>query len=148
MRHGAGAARQRAALTKTEYICPMHLEIVRDEPGSCPICGMALEPRTVTLTEEENPELKDMTRRFWVGAVLSLPVLAIAMSDMLPVQLLSRLASPRLLTWFQFALSTPVVLWCGWPFFERAWASVVNRSPNMFTLIGIGVGTAYVYSVS
>jgi len=136
-----------AALTKTEYTCPMHPEIVRDEPGACPICGMALEPRTVTLAEEENPELKDMTRRFGVGAVLSLPVLAIAMSDMLPGQPLYSIASPRLLTWFQFVLSTPVVLWCGWPFFERAWTSLVNRSPNMFTLIGIGVGTAYVYSV-
>jgi Cu+-exporting ATPase len=136
-----------AALTKTEYTCPMHPEIVREEPGSCPICGMALEARTVTLAEEDNPELKDMTRRFWIGAALSLPVLVVAMGDMVPGQPFYRLASPRLLTWFQFVLSTPVVLWCGWPFFQRAWASFVNRSPNMFTLIGIGVGTAYVYSV-
>ena len=137
-----------AALTKTEYTCPMHPEIVRDRPGSCPICGMALEPRTVTLVEEENPELKYMTRRFWVGAILSLPVLLVAMGDMLPGQPFYSIASPRLLTWFQFVLSTPVVLWCGWPFFARAWASLVNRSPNMFTLIGIGVGTAYFYSVA
>src|SRR5688572_3205899 len=136
-----------AALTKTEYTCPMHAEIVRSEPGSCPICGMALEPRTVTLTEEENPELKDMERRFWVGAALSLPVLLVAMSDMLPAQPLHQIASPRSLTWFQFFLSTPVVLWCGWPFFQRAWASTVNRSLNMFTLIAMGVGTAYGYSV-
>jgi P-type Cu+ transporter len=137
-----------AALTRTEYTCPMHPEIVREEPGSCPICGMALEPRMVTLTEEENPELKDMTRRFWVGAALSLPVLVVAMSDMIPGQPLHGIVSAALLNWFQFVLSTPVVLWCGWPFFQRAWMSVVNRSPNMFTLIGIGVGTAYGYSVA
>ncbi len=136
-----------AAMSKTEYTCPMHPEIVRDEPGSCPICGMALEPRTVPLTEEKNPELQDMTRRFWVGIALSIPVLAIAMSDMLPGEPLRRLVSSPSLVWVQFMLSTPVVLWCGWPFFQRAWASIVNRSPNMFTLIGIGVGTAYGYSV-
>jgi P-type Cu+ transporter len=137
-----------AELTRTEYTCPMHPEIVREEPGSCPICGMALEPRIVTLTEEDNPELKNMTRRFWAGATLTLPVLVIAMSEMIPGQPLHATVSASLLTWFQFILSTPVVLWCGWPFFQRAWASVVNRSPNMFTLIGIGVGTAYVYSVA
>jgi len=136
-----------AASSKTEYTCPMHPEVVREEPGSCPICGMALEPRTVTLTEEKNPELEDMTRRFWVGVVLSIPVLLVAMSDMLPGQPLHQLLSSKLLTWFQFLLASPAVLWCGWPFIQRAWASVVNRSPNMFTLIGIGVGTAYVYSV-
>jgi Cu+-exporting ATPase len=136
-----------APLSKTEYICPMHPEVVRDAPGSCLLCGMALEPRTVTLEEEKNPELKDMTRRFWVGVVLSIPVLLVAMSDILPGQPLHRNFSSRLLTWFQFLLATPVVLWCGWPFIERAWASVVNRSLNMFTLIGTGVGTAYGYSV-
>ncbi len=137
-----------APMSKTEYICPMHPEVVRDAPGSCPLCGMALEPRTVTLEEQKNPELKDMTRRFWVGVVLSIPVLLVAMSDILPGQPLHRNFSSRLLTWFQFLLATPVVLWCGWPFIERAWASVVNRSLNMFTLIGTGVGTAYVYSVA
>ncbi|MBI2179818.1 MAG: cadmium-translocating P-type ATPase [Deltaproteobacteria bacterium] len=136
-----------AALTKTEYTCPMHPEVVRDEQGSCPICGMALEARTVSLTEEKNPELEDMTRRFWVGVVLSLPVLLTAMADMIPGRPLHDLLPARFQTWFQFLLASPVVLWCGWPFFERAWASIVNRSPNMFTLIGIGVGTAYVYSV-
>ena len=136
-----------AALTKTEYTCPMHPEIVRAAPGSCPKCGMALEARTVTLAEEENPELENMTRRFWVGVILSLPVLIAVMADMLPGQPLHQLMSANTLVRFQFILSTPVVLWCGWPFFERAWASVVNRSPNMFTLIGIGVGTAYLYSV-
>jgi Cu+-exporting ATPase len=136
-----------AALTKTEYTCPMHPEVVRDAPGTCPICGMALEARVVTLTEEKNPELEDMTRRFWVGALLSIPVLVVAMADMLPGRPLHQMFSPHTLIWFQFLLSTPVVLWCGWPFFRRAWASLVNRSPNMFTLIGIGVGTAYSYSV-
>ena len=136
-----------AALAKTEYTCPMHPEIVSDRPGSCPKCGMALEPRTVALTEEKNPELEDMTRRFWIGAALSLPVFIVAMSDMVPGQPLHRMFSARALIWLQFLLSTPVVLWCGWPFFQRAWASVVNRSPNMFTLIGMGVGTAYGYSL-
>ncbi|HEX6769855.1 MAG TPA: heavy metal translocating P-type ATPase [Candidatus Binatia bacterium] len=136
-----------AALTKTEYTCPMHPEVVSDTPGACPKCGMALEARTVALTEEKNPELEDMTLRFWVGAALSLPVFIIAMSDMVPGQPLYGVASPRALVWLQLLLSTPVVLWCGWPFIQRAWASLVNRSPNMFTLIGMGVGTAYGYSL-
>jgi P-type Cu+ transporter len=133
--------------TKTEYVCPMHPEIARDEPGSCPICGMALEPRVITLEEEENPELKDMKRRFWVSVALAAPVLFLAMSEMIPGQPVQHALSPRLLTFIQFALATPVVLWGGWPFFERGWASIVNRSPNMFTLIGIGTGAAWLYSV-
>jgi len=133
--------------TRVEYVCPMHPEIVRPEPGSCPICGMALEPRTVTLEDTPNPELVDMTRRFWISSGLSLPLFILAMSDMLPGQPLQQLVSPRLLAWIQFVLATPVVLWSGWPFFERAWHSIVNRSLNMFTLIAIGVGAAYVYSV-
>jgi Cu+-exporting ATPase len=132
---------------KTEYVCPMHPEIVRDEPGSCPICGMALEPRTVTLEDLPNPELVDMIRRFWISAGLSLPLFILAMSDMLAGQPLQQLVSPRLLTWIQLILATPVVLWGGWPFFERGWRSIINRSPNMFTLIAIGVGAAYLYSV-
>jgi Cu+-exporting ATPase len=136
-----------APTIKTEYVCPMHPEIVRSEPGSCPICGMALEPRTVTLEEEANPELIDMTRRFWIGVVLSAPIALLAMSDMIPGQPVQRIVSPRLLNWLQLVLATPVVLWCGWPFFQRGWASIINRSLNMFTLIAIGVGTAYVYSV-
>ncbi len=134
--------------TKTEYVCPMHPEIVRAEPGSCPICGMALEPRTVTLEEEANPELVDMTRRFWVGVVLSLPIVVLAMSDLIPGQPIQQAVSPRLLNWLQLVLATPVVLWGGYPFFERGWFSIVNRSLNMFTLIAIGVGTAYVYSLA
>ncbi len=133
--------------TKTEYVCPMHPQIVRDEPGSCPICGMALEPRVVTLEEEENPELKDMKRRFWVSVALTLPVLFLAMSEMIPGQPIQHALPPRLLTFIQFALATPVVLWGGWPFFERGRASIVNRSPNMFTLIAIGTGAAWLYSV-
>ena len=133
---------------KTEYVCPMHPEIVRDEPGSCPICGMALEPRTVTLDEEVNPELVDMTRRFWICVILTAPIFFLAMSDMIPGQPIQRLLPSKLLNWLQFIFATPVVLWGGWPFFQRGWASIVNRSPNMFTLIAIGVGTAYVYSLA
>jgi Cu+-exporting ATPase len=132
---------------KTEYVCPMHPEIVRPEPGSCPICGMALEPRTVTLAEEANPELVDMTRRFWVSLALSVPLFLIAMSDMIPGQPVQRRFSPHLLNWIQLVLATPVVLWGGWPFFQRGWASIINRSLNMFTLIAIGVGAAYGYSL-
>ncbi|MGZ8434492.1 MAG: heavy metal translocating P-type ATPase [Candidatus Binatia bacterium] len=136
------------APSKTDYVCPMHPEIVRPEPGSCPICGMALEPRTVTLEEEANPELIDMTRRFWAGVVLSAPIFFLAMSDMIPGQPVQLSLSPQLLNWFQLILATPVVLWGGWPFFQRGWASIVNRSLNMFTLIAIGVGTAFVYSLA
>lgn len=135
-----------APATKTEYICPMHPEIVRDEPGDCPICGMALEPRTVTLEEEDNPELVDMTRRFWISAVLTVPLVIIAMGDAVGLSF-DWLASPRMLTWVELALATPVVLWGGAPFFVRFWNSLVNRSLNMFTLIGLGVGVAYAYSV-
>src|SRR5919109_1977412 len=133
---------------KTQYVCPMHPEIVRDEPGSCPICGMALEPRTVTLEEEANPELVDMTRRFWISVALTAPIFFLAMSDMIPGQPIQRLVHSKLLNWFQLVLATPVVLWGGWPFFQRGWASIVHRSLNMFTLIAIGVGTAYIYSLA
>jgi len=136
-----------AAQNKVEYTCPMHPEIVRDQPGSCPICGMALEPRTVTLAEEENPELTDMRRRFWVSVALTVPVFAIGMSEFLPGAPLQALISMHTLAWTEMLLATPVVLWCGWPFFERAAQSVANRSLNMFTLIGLGVGVAYVYSL-
>jgi P-type Cu+ transporter len=129
------------------YTCPMHPEIVRDAPGSCPICGMALEPRTITAEVEENHELIDMTRRFRVGVALTVPLLLIAMSDLLPGNPLERLVSMQTQTWIELLLATPVVLWGGWPFFERAWQSLRNRSPNMFTLIGLGVGVAYTYSV-
>jgi Cu+-exporting ATPase len=128
----------------------MHPEIVRAEPLSCPICGMALEPRTVTLAVEENPELRDMTRRFWVSVVLTAPLLAIAMLGMFGHRLLVNLninGVPINLPWLEFVLATPVVVWCGLPFFQRFWTSLANRSPNMFTLIGLGTGVAYVYSL-
>jgi Cu+-exporting ATPase len=133
--------------TRTEYVCPMHPEIVRNEPGVCPICGIALEPQTVTVAEEPNPELVLMTRRFWVCLALTLPVLLLAMSEMIPGQPVQHAFSARLLSLVQFALASPVVLWGGRPFFERGWASLVSRHLNMFTLIALGTGTAYVYSV-
>jgi Cu+-exporting ATPase len=136
-----------APASRTEYTCPMHSEIVRDAPGSCPICGMALEPRTVSV-DDENPELVSMTRRFWIGVALTLPLLAVMVSDILPNHPIQHLLSGALLGWIEFALATPVVLWGGWPFFERGWQSVVHRSPNMFTLIAIGSGSAYLYSVA
>lgn len=144
-----GTSQERPVLSSgaAVYTCPMHPEVVRDRPGNCPICGMALEPRGATAEEGSSPELADMTRRFWVGAALSLPVFLVAMSEMLPGRPLHFL-DMRVLNWVQLVLATPVVLWCGWPFFERAWASVVHRSPNMFTLIALGVGSAYLYSVA
>jgi Cu+-exporting ATPase len=148
------------AATKTEYTCPMHPEIVRAELGSCPICGMALEPRTVTL-EEDNPELRDMTRRFWISLALTAPLLAIAMGSMLWPNVFTGgifvhvhlgdhiVVTPwsSILPWLELLLATPVVLWGGWPFFQRGWTSVVNRSTNMFTLIAMGTGVAYLFSV-
>ena len=131
----------------TKWTCPMHPEIIRDGPGSCPICGMALEPLTITAEEPENEELRDMTRRFWTGVALTVPTLAIGMADVIPGRPLARLFSPSAATWTQLVFATPVVLWGGWPFFVRGWQSVVNRSLNMFTLIALGVGVAYVYSV-
>ncbi len=132
----------------TEYTCPMHPEIVRSAPGTCPICGMALEPRTVTLGEDENLELRDMSRRFWVSAILAAPIVFLAMAEMIPAGPAGHLLSARTVIWLELILASPVVLWGGWPFFERGWQSMVNRSPNMFTLIALGVGTAYVYSVT
>ena len=134
------------ASTRSEYTCPMHPEIVRPGPGSCPICGMALEARTVSAHQEENPELRDMTRRFWVSLGLTIPLLAIAMGDMLP-GMAARRALGSELPWLELLLASPVVLWGGWPFFQRGWASIVNRSTNMFTLIAMGTGVAYVYSL-
>jgi Cu+-exporting ATPase len=131
---------------KVEYTCPMHPQIVRDAPGFCPICGMALEPRTVSV-EEENAELIEMKRRFWVAAALSLPLLILGMSEFIPGNPVMTFLGGRVATWLSLALATPVVLWGGWPFFVRFWYSLVNRSLNMFTLIGLGVGVAYIYSL-
>jgi Cu+-exporting ATPase len=128
------------------YTCPMHPEIVRDAPGSCPICGMALEPRQVT-AEDINPELADMTRRLWISVALAVPMLALMVSAFLPSMPMQHLFSASAWAWIEFALATPVVLWCGLPFFIRGWQSVVHRSLNMFTLIALGTGSAYLYSV-
>ena len=136
-----------APATRVEYTCPMHPQIVRPGPGSCPICGMALEPRTVIAEEPENPELVSMTRRFWTSVALTIPVLLLGMSDLIPGQPLQRFLTMSAIGWIELGLATPVVLWGGWPFFERGWTSVVNRSLNMFTLIALGTGTAFLYSV-
>jgi len=135
-------------VTKTEYTCPMHPEIVRDAPGSCPICGMALEPRTVSVEEEKNPELAQMTRRFWACVALTIPILVVAMADVVPgLSARMQFASPRTWQWLEFILATPVVLWGGWPFFVRGGRSLVTRNLNMFTLIALGTGVAYAFSV-
>ncbi len=132
---------------KTEYVCPMHPQVVRPEPGSCPICGMALEPRVASIEEEQNPEFISMSRRFWVCLALTMPVFLASMSEYLPGAPFEKLISPRTLTWCELILTTPVVLWGGWPFFVRGWQSIVNRSLNMFTLIGLGTSVAYFYSI-
>jgi Cu+-exporting ATPase len=132
--------------SKVQYTCPMHPEIVRDEPGDCPKCGMALEPMTVSLEDEENPELGYMSRRFWITAVITVPLFVLAMGGVIGLSF-EWLASPRVLSWIELVLATPVVLWGGWPFFVRGWQSLINRSPNMFTLIALGTGVAYIFSV-
>jgi Cu+-exporting ATPase len=129
-----------------EYICPMDPEVLETQPGACRICGMALEPKVVSLEDEQNPELEDMTRRFWICLGPSLVVMFLAMVDMVPGLSLPQTVTGSARNWVQWLLATPVVLWGGWPFFQRGWASVVNRAPNMFTLIAMGTGAAYVYS--
>jgi len=127
------------------YTCPMHPEIERDRPGNCPICGMALEPKSpVGGGEEDNAELSDMTRRFWIGLVLTIPVLVLTMAHVVPR--VPEWIAGEGSRWIQFIFSTPVVLWAGWPFFQRGWQSVRKRALNMFTLIAMGVGVAYFYS--
>lgn len=135
-------------VARTQWTCPMHPEVVQDVPGNCPICGMALEQKTVAgPEEEESAELRDMRRRFWISVILTAPVLLSAMGDMIPGRPLELLGSPQTFKWFEFLLATPVVLWGAWPFFVRGWQSVINRSLNMFTLIGLGVAVAYLYSM-
>ena len=130
-----------------KWTCPMHPDIVRDQPGSCPVCGMALEPMTINADEEESAELRDMTRRFWASTVLTVPLVVIAMGDYLPRRPLDQFMASGSMGSLELVLATPVVLWGGWPFFLRGWQSVINRSLNMFTLIALGVGVAYAYSV-
>ena len=133
--------------SKTIYTCPMHPEVERDEPGDCPICGMRLEPKTISLDDEEDDaELNDMSRRFWIGLVLTVPLFVLTMAEMVGIAV-NDYISPKASGWVQLVLATPVVLWAGWPFFERGWQSIVNRSLNMFTLIAIGTGAAYFYSL-
>ncbi len=136
-----------AAPGRALWTCPMHPQIVRDGPGSCPICGMALEPMMPTGEDAENPELRDMTRRFWVALALSVPLLAIAMTEDVDKPMLDAVLAPQLAVWVQLVLGTPAVLWAGAPFFRRGWASIVNRRLNMFTLIALGTGIAYLYSL-
>ncbi len=139
--HGHAAPSPEAPKTPSDaiYTCPMHPEIRHVGPGSCPICGMALEPLNATESSGENAELKDMQRRFWIGAALSVPVVLLEMGAHLPALNLHHLIGARISQWVQFVLATPVILWAGWPFFTRAVASVRNRSLNMFSLIGLGV---------
>jgi P-type Cu+ transporter len=137
-----------APMHRVEYTCPMHPEIVRDEPGACPICGMGLEPRTVAVEEKPNPELVDMTRRMWIGIALGLPVFVLTMGDMVLGMGLGGRIDMRIANWIGLICATPVVLWAGWPLLERGWASIVNRHANMFTLIALGVGSAYLFSVA
>jgi len=129
------------------YTCPMHSQIRQVGPGNCPICGMTLEPVKAAAEVGENHELTNMTRRFWIGSALTVPVFILEMGGHIPALGMHEHVSPQVSTWIQFALSTPVVLWAGWPFFQRAWASIVHRSLNMFSLIALGTGSAYVYSL-
>ena len=133
--------------THTQYTCSMHSQSVRNEPGNCPICGMTLEPTTITV-EQADPELARMTKRLWIGIAFTLPLLAVMISDVLPGHPIQHLLPSRSLGWVEFAFATPVVLWGGWPFFQRGWTSIVSLHLNMFTLISIGSGSAYLYSVA
>jgi Cu+-exporting ATPase len=146
----ASAKHEQKPQGKAIYTCPMHPEVQQDHPGDCPKCGMALEPKTVIAgtDDEENAELRDMTRRFWIGAVLTLPVFVLAMAHTIPALSHESWVMSDVSRWIQFVLSTPVVLWAGWPFFKRGWHSLVTRQLNMFTLIAIGVGAAYLFSAA
>jgi len=132
----------------TIYTCPMHPQIRQNAPGNCPICGMALEPVSAAAETGPSPELIDMTRRFWIGAGLALPTVILEMGAHFPGLNLHQYVAPQISIWLQFLFATPVVLWAGWPFFVRGWASVRNRSLNMFSLIALGVGAAFLYSLA
>ncbi len=143
----AGPGSTAATVAADKWTCPMHPEIVRDGPGDCPLCGMALEPMVASLDDGPNPELVDFTRRFWVSLALAVPVLVLAMAPMVGLSLRASIGETQS-RWLEFLLASPVVLWAAWPFFRRFWSSLVNRSPNMWTLIGLGVGAAYLFSVA
>ena len=144
----AASKREVTPQGKTIYTCPMHPEVQQNHPGDCPKCGMALEPKTATAgtDDDENTELRRMTMRFWIGAVLALPVFVLAMAHLIPGLARQSWVDSDASRWVQFVLTTPVVCWAGWPFFQRGWRSVVTRHLNMFTLISIGVGAAFVFS--
>ncbi len=145
--HGRyGAKSKNVGSAEQEYLCPMHPEVISDKPGACPKCGMALEPKEIQETEEKNSELEQMSHRFWVCLWLTLPLAVMAMTEMFPV--FKKITHTSWFLWFQFVLGTPVILWGGWVFFERGWHSVIHRSPNMFTLIAMGTGAAYIFSVA
>ena len=148
VRDGARARRLDDATDACRIHLPHAPRIVRPEPGSCPICGMALEPRTVLVEEGPNPELVDMTRRLWVAVLLGLPVFVLTMGDMLLGMGFGGRLDMQVTNWINLVFATPVVLWAGWPFFERGWNSIVNRHSNMFTLIALGVGAAYLFSAA
>jgi Cu+-exporting ATPase len=141
-------AEQGTAKAGVIYTCPMHAQIRQNSPGNCPICGMTLEPLAASETAEPNHELDDMTRRFWIGLVLTLPVFILEMGSHIPGLGLDAIVPPTISTGIQFGLTTPVVLWAGWPFFQRGWASLVGLHLNMFTLISLGTGAAYLYSLA
>ncbi|HEU5310152.1 MAG TPA: YHS domain-containing protein, partial [Candidatus Eisenbacteria bacterium] len=145
--HEAMAAAAAERGEPMQWTCPMHPEIVRDRPGTCPICGMALEPMTISLEEPENPELDDMTRRFRVSVLLGAPIMLLMLADLLPGDPLGTFGHSNGRHWIEMALATPIVLWCGWPLLVRGWDSLRTRNLNMFTLIALGVGAAYGYSV-
>src|SRR5262245_45574148 len=147
---GMGLERNPAWKPAAVYTCPMHPEVRQDHPGDCPKCGMLLEPMTVAATtdDDENAELRDMTQRLWIGAALTLPVFLLAMAHLVPATALQSWADSHASRWLQFALTTPVVAWAGWPFFRRGWRSLVSGHLNMFTLIAIGVGAAYAASAA
>lgn len=145
-RHWAAAAPSVSGEAAVEYTCPMHPEIRQQGPGACPICGMALEPVMVTADTGPSPELADMTRRFWIGLVLAVPVVVLEMGRHV-IPGMRQVVSASMSTWLQLVLATPVVLWAGWPFFTRGWTSVRTMRLNMFTLIAMGTGVAWLYSV-
>ncbi|WP_432822360.1 heavy metal translocating P-type ATPase [Trichloromonas sp.] len=148
LRAQQAAAGSASAADSREFTCPMHPEVIEIGPGDCPKCGMALEPREISGSEKENSEYKSMVRRFWISLGLSVPVFLLAMSEMIPGPFVESVLSRKTQTWLQFLLATPVVLWGGWPFFVRGYKSVLSRNLNMFTLIGLGTGVAYLYSLA